>query len=67
MAFYRKNIGSVQQMARIVMGAGVAIASIMLVGAPISWLGVGAGAMFAMTGIVGWCPACAIAGVGGKG
>lgn len=66
MAFYRKNIGSVQQVARIVIGTGTAAAAFLLVDSYLSYAGVGVGLMFALTGIVGYCPMCAAAQTGRK-
>ena len=66
MALFRKNIGGVQQMFRIVAGAGLAVAAIFLVDGPYKYLGVAVGLSFAATGLVGYCPACAMAGIGPK-
>lgn len=63
MAFYRKNIGSLEQIARV--AAGVAVAALALVYYPglVGWL-VAAGSLgFSLTGLIGYCPMCAIAGV----
>ncbi len=64
MAFYRKNIGGLQQMARVAMGLGGATAAAIWLSAPTSFMGIAAGVAFALTGFVGYCPMCAIAGVG---
>ncbi|MBN8939938.1 MAG: DUF2892 domain-containing protein [Rhizobiales bacterium] len=64
MAFYRKNIGGIQQLARITLGLAVAGAALMLLAPPLSLAGAAAGVMFALTGVVGYCPICAVAGVG---
>lgn len=60
MAFYRKNIGGVQQLVRIVLGAAATIAAVFYLTGANQWLAVAAGLTFALTGIVGYCPACAV-------
>ena len=64
MAFYRKNMGGAQQIARVALGVGAAIAAYMLLTGPLALIGAAAGLGFAATGFVGYCPMCAIAGVG---
>lgn len=61
--FYRKNLGSGESWVRGIAGAVVAAGSLMLVG--LTPLGVGlavGGAFMALTGAVGFCPACAMVG-----
>ena len=67
MAIYRKNIGGWQQLARIAAGLGSAAAGLSLLAWPWSLAAAGAGALFALTGVFGYCPICAMAGVGPKG
>ncbi len=64
MGIYRKNIGGVQQMARIVLGLAAAGAAAAWMLSPWSYGGIAAGLMFAATGVVGFCPMCAMAGIG---
>lgn len=64
MGFYRKNIGSLQQAGRIAVGLAGAAAAYMLAGPPYGLVGAATGIMFALTGIVGYCPFCAVAGLG---
>ena len=59
---YRKNLYRWEQWSRVVLGAG-------MIGLGLAWMGgaagyglAAAGAMLAVTGIVGWCPACATVG-----
>ncbi|WFU77810.1 DUF2892 domain-containing protein [Bradyrhizobium sp. CIAT3101] len=67
MAFYRRNIGGLHQAVRVVAGIAVAIAALVhLTGAP-AWLVALGGAGFALTGLVGYCPMCAMAGIGRGG
>jgi hypothetical protein len=61
--WYRKNVGGVERWGRVLAGALMALCG--LVGLQASMLGillVGAGAFTALTGMVGFCPACAAAG-----
>lgn len=60
MAFYRKNISGVQQAVRIVFGVMAAIAAVLYLTGANQWLVVSAGLAFTLTGIVGYCPACAV-------
>ena len=60
---YRKNIYSWEQLLRVV--GGTAIAAWGIVGAWGTLLGYGAittGVFLLVSGIVGWCPACATVG-----
>jgi hypothetical protein len=67
MAFYRKNIGGLHQALRVAAGIAVAIAALVyLTGAP-AWLIALGSAAFAVTGLVGYCPMCAMAGIGRRG
>ena len=63
MALYRKNIGGVQQAIRVAAGASiVALAALYLTG-PLAWVAAIAGVVFAGSGLVGYCPMCAVAGI----
>jgi Protein of unknown function (DUF2892) len=60
---YRKNIYSWEQLLRVV--GGTAIGAWGFVGAWGTLLGYGAaaaGVLLVLTGVVGWCPACAAVG-----
>jgi len=67
MAFYRKNIGGLHQAVRIALGAAVAAAAFVYLTGPAAWLVTLGGAGFALTGLVGYCPMCAMAGIGRRG
>lgn len=61
--FYRKNVGPKERMARTVAGVSMAVCGLVGLGAtPLGWLVAGAGAMTVATGLVGFCPACAMVG-----
>ncbi|WP_167407013.1 YgaP family membrane protein [Bradyrhizobium forestalis] len=64
MAFYRKNIGGLHQAMRIALGAAVAGAALIYLAGTVAWLVALGGAGFALTGLVGYCPMCAMAGIG---
>jgi hypothetical protein len=66
MAFYRKNIGSVQQVARILVGIAAGGVAFWFLGGAAAYAGLAGGLMFAATGLVGYCPMCAIAGIRGQ-
>jgi len=67
MAFYRKNIGGLHQSVRVASGIAVAIAALAYLTGPATWLVALGGAGFALTGLVGYCPMCAMAGIGRGG
>jgi hypothetical protein len=60
---YRKNIYAWEQWSRIVLGvAMLAFAFFSPLGGWMSWLVALAGVSAVVTGIFGWCPACAMIG-----
>ncbi len=61
--WYRKNIYQWEQAIRVI--GGLAFAAYAIYAFPASLLSyvlIASGIFFAMTGIVGWCPMCAVAG-----
>jgi hypothetical protein len=60
---YVKNVPGWERAAGVAMGAGLLAASVLHFGpTPVGW-GVGAiGALAAMSGLLGFCPACAMVG-----
>jgi hypothetical protein len=67
MAFYRKNIGGLHQVVRIALGVAVVAAAFIYLAGATAWLVAFGGAGFALTGLVGYCPMCAMAGIGRRG
>nr|WP_083795016.1 DUF2892 domain-containing protein [Bradyrhizobium sp. ORS 278] len=67
MAWLRKNIGRSHQIVRIVLGLGTAVVALTVLNGPGAWLLAAGGLGFAVTGAVGYCPACAVAGIGTGG
>lgn len=60
---YRKNIYAWEQWSRIVLGLALVVIGIF--GPPGGWIGwliAVSGAGLGVTGIFGWCPACAMIG-----
>jgi len=61
--FSRKNMGPKERIARLAAGGSMLACAIFLVGAsPLGWLLAGSGVMTVVTGMVGFCPACAMVG-----
>jgi hypothetical protein len=60
---YRRNMGSKESWARVLGGALIAACSLTQIGATTLGLVLAAGGVFtALTGLFGFCPACAMAG-----
>ena len=60
---YRKNMGSKESWARVLGGAFVAACSLAQIGAtPLGLVLAAGGAVTVLTGLFGFCPACALAG-----
>ena len=61
--FYRRNMGSKESVARVLMGALIAACALAQIGAtPLGLVLAASGVVTALTGLFGFCPACAIAG-----
>lgn len=63
MAFYRKNIGGLHQAVRVALGVAVVVAAFVYLAGATAWLVALGGVGFALTGLVGYCPMCAMAGI----
>lgn len=60
---YRKNVGSKEAWVRVLGGALIMACSLTLIGTtPLGLVLACSGAVTALTGLVGYCPACAMAG-----
>ena len=60
---YRKNMGSKESWARMIGGALIVACSLTQIGTTLLGLALAAsGALTALTGLIGFCPACAMAG-----
>lgn len=61
--FYTKNLPGWERALRVIMGIGLLAASILYFGpTAVGWAAGLVGAMAAMSGMVGFCPGCAMAG-----
>lgn len=60
---YRKNMGSKERWARVIGGALIVACSLTQIGPTLLGLVLAtSGALTALTGLMGFCPACAMAG-----
>ena len=64
MAFYRKNIGGLHQVTRIILSLAVVVAAVVYLSGIAAWLAIAGAIAFALTGVVGYCPMCAAGGIG---
>lgn len=64
---YVKNLPLWERSLRISLGAAVAVYAVLNMASVWGWLIVTSGAGIALTGIFGFCPACALAGRVWKG
>jgi hypothetical protein len=63
MFYLKTNVPGWERLLRIGTGIAVAILAFMFAQAPVGmWIGIGGGLMFAMTGLIGFCPMCAMVG-----
>lgn len=61
--FYVKNVPGWERALRVVMGVGLLAAAIAYFGSTtMGWVAGAAGAMAMMSGLIGFCPACALVG-----
>jgi hypothetical protein len=61
--WYRKNLYAWEQMLRVIVGGGAAVAAFLLgFGFVTTLIIVGSGVGLALTGVFGYCPACALVG-----
>ncbi len=61
--FYVKNVPGWERALRVLMGVGLEATAIVHFGStPMGWAVGAAGAMAAMSGLFGFCPACALVG-----
>lgn len=63
MAFYRKNIRNAEQVVRVALGVVAVIAAVFYLSGWLALAVVAGGIGLALTGLVGYCPMCAVAGV----
>lgn len=63
MAFYRKNIRSSEQVVRIALGLVIAAVAVAYLSGWLAILAAAGGVVFALSGLVGYCPMFAMAGI----
>lgn len=62
---YRKNVGTFERVARIVAGCSLMACGFAIFGqSAVAWIAAASGLVTIATGIVGFCPACAMVGRG---
>ncbi|MDR7331634.1 DUF2892 domain-containing protein [Roseateles asaccharophilus] len=59
---YAKNVPNTERVLRVVLGVATAGAAVVLVGGPAGWLLAAGAAGLVVSGLVGFCPACAMVG-----
>lgn len=62
--FYRKNLFAWEQVGRLIVGAGVVAAGLYFLPGWSGYLTAAGGLALALTGVFGYCPACAMVGRG---
>lgn len=63
MFYLKKNVGGTQRVVRILAGGAMIPAGILMYhGMAAGYVLAGVGAMLLMTGMIGYCPACAMVG-----
>ncbi|WOB07200.1 DUF2892 domain-containing protein [Piscinibacter gummiphilus] len=61
--FYRKNVGSKECVARVLGGLLIVACSLTQIGTtPLGLVLAASGVVTALTGLLGYCPACALSG-----
>lgn len=61
--WYRKNIYRWESILRMAAGIGLAVYALLgMTGSVVAYLLMATGAAVALTGLVGWCPMCAMVG-----
>lgn len=61
-AFYVKNVPAWERIIRIIVSVTAIASGLIFLSQPWSWLVAVSGACLALSGILGFCPACALAG-----
>lgn len=59
---YVKNVPNGERVLRAVLGLSAAGAALALLGGPVGWLLAASAVGLAVTGLLGFCPACALVG-----
>lgn len=63
--FYKKNVGRIERIVRVVAGCALIGCGFMVFGrTPLAWVAAISGVLTMATGAIGFCPACAMVGRG---
>jgi hypothetical protein len=63
MFYFKVNVPGWERLLRLAAGVGVAVLAALYANTPaLAWIGMAGGLMFALTGLVGFCPMCAMVG-----
>jgi hypothetical protein len=60
--FYQKNLPGWERALRVLGGAAMVLAGLWVLGGTLGYVVAGSGVFTALTGFVGFCPACAMVG-----
>lgn len=62
-AIYKKNVSTAERVVRLALSVAVVVGAALWIGTTgARWAVIAAGAMFSLTGVFGFCPACYLAG-----
>jgi uncharacterized protein YaaW (UPF0174 family) len=61
-AFFVKNVPTHERVLRVAVALTTAVVALRLLGGPTGWAVASAALGFGMTGLFGFCPACALVG-----
>ncbi|MGJ4999291.1 YgaP-like transmembrane domain [Bradyrhizobium sp. HKCCYLS3077] len=64
MAWVRRNLARPHRWARLALGLGAAAVAVTALSGAAAWLAAAGGVAFALSGAVGYCPVCAVTGIG---
>jgi hypothetical protein len=61
--FYKKNVAAIERILRLIVGCCLILCGMLAFkGMPLGWVLAGSGVLTMVTGVIGFCPACAMAG-----
>ncbi|WP_267226214.1 YgaP family membrane protein [Dyella silvae] len=61
-AFFVKNVPVLERIIRVLVAAAIVILGLAYLTSPWNWIAAIAGVGFGLTGVIGFCPACALVG-----
>lgn len=60
--WYVKNVPNGERVLRVLAGVGGVVGALVLLPEPLAWVGAASAACLTMSGLLGFCPACAMVG-----